>query len=334
MELIAMPQTIGAAPFKGWPEVYRVSKNEPLPPSGISYVIAEKTDFALLFRIMVPLLMKHHPYFDWFEIYQDLVGKKYYEQRVYHRRSLEDAIGTTGSSYGALVSGIETMTIADLACDRETYVDIETLTELAMLPAFMTDIRDAITINVTNNYKWTDGYNKKTGICSGYLTEQHRPRNLVVLDISSSIPDGVSAGMMTLIKTITSLADADLILTGGRSYFYTFEQAQAMDIHEERMRIPRSNESSMFREILATHDMDYDVVITFGDSDNPGPIDLGRRIKTQVWYSFFTMEVDVYGNSYHEGAGYGRWVKENNPDVTVVHNTDWARFFTKKEQRW
>lgn len=329
MELIQLPKPMRNRGFTGWPQVYRVGKNEQLPPPGISYIIAEETDFALVFRLMVPTLMKQHPYFDWLEIYQSLTNTPYREQRVY-----QTVINNgTGASYYQPTMTSELVTLEQLAADNATYVDLDMLTQLSMIPAFMTDIRDAITVNVTNNYAWTDGYNKKTGICSGYLTEQPKTRSLVILDISASIPDGVSAGMMTLIKTITDVVNADLILTGGQSYFYTLEEVRAMDIRRERARIPRSNESEMFRRILDTHDMDYENVITFGDSDNPGHIELNQRINTKRWYSFFTMKQDVYGNDFTIGAGYGRWVKHHNPHVQIIHNTDWARFFTKGNGR-
>lgn len=333
MELIQLPKPMRHRGFTGWPQVYRVGKNEELPPPGISFVIAEKVDFPLIFRLMVPTLIKQHGYFDWPVVYKELVGKAYVPQRVY--RTIE--IAGSGTSYYESTFGKEEVSLEELAADDATYVDLDVLTELAMVPAFMTDIHDAIAVNVTNNYQWSDGYDKKRGLCSGYLTEQPRSKSLVILDISYSIPDGVSAGMMTLIKTISDITHADVILTGGRSYFYTVDEVKAMDIHAERERIPRSNESDMFRAILATHDMDYENVITFGDSDNPGPIELNQRINTKRWYSFFTMERDTYGSSYEHGAGYGRWVQENNPNVLVIHNTDWAKFFTtvpKARRRW
>ena len=252
--------------------------------------------------------------------------------RVFQRVLNEDNQGHSyyESSYGTIEVSIE-----QLAGEDATYVDLDMLATLKMLPVFMTDIREAITVNVTNNFAWTDGYDKKRGICSGYMTEAPRAKQLVILDISGSIPDGVSAGMLTLIKTITDITHADLIITSGRSEFYTNEQVRHLDIRDIRRRFDYGNESAMFREILATHDMDYDVVITFGDSDNPGhfggnglPIELKQTIHTKKWYSFFCMEHDTYGNHWKHGCGYGRWVKENCPTVDVIHNTDWARFFT------
>jgi hypothetical protein len=327
MELIQQPKQMRNRGFTGWPEIYRVSMKEPAPPVGVSYVIAEELDFALLFRLFVPLLIKQHGYFDWPAIYESLTGGVYYEQRVYTQYT--DPLECEGHEYGAPGTGAELVTIEQLATDKATYVDIDMLTELAMVPAFLVDIRQAITTNITNNYQWIDGFNKKTGICTGSLVEQPKARSLVILDISSSIPDGISAGMLVLIKTITDVVCADLIVTGSTSYFYTKEEAMNLDIREVRRIVGRSNESHMFHAILQSHDMDYENVITFGDSDHPEPIELSQKLNIKRWYSFFTMCGDTYGFSYKGGCGYGRWIEQNCPHVSITHNTEWAKFFQK-----
>lgn len=330
MELIQLPRPMRNKGFSGWPEIYRIGRKEEPPPVGVSYIIAEKVDFPLVFRLMVPILMKQHGYFDWPAIYQSLTGHRYKIIRVYQQR--DNGPENTGHEYYESDLSRCDVTLEELSRDDATYVDLDMLTELAMLPAFMSDIRSAITVNVTNNFMWQDGFNKKTGICTGSLIEQPKATSLVILDISSSIPDGVSAGMLTLIKTITDIVCADLIITAGRSEFYTLAQVRDLDIHQVRHSFSRGNESKMFREILATHDMDYRNVITFGDSDTPGPIMLEQKITTECWYSFFCMRHDTYGNHFEHGAGYGRWVKENNPYVKVVSNTDWAKYFS--QGRW
>jgi hypothetical protein len=331
MELVPLPRAMRNRGFTGWPEVYRVSQNESAPPPGISYVIAEEVDFALLFRLMIPTLEKQHGYFSWPDIYKSLVGEVYYDQRVYHQKPL---LQGEGHSYGAGSSAPETMTIEQLAMDKATYVDIDMLAELAMIPAFLTDIREAITVNVTNGFMWQDGFNKKTGICSGSLIERPKPRSLIILDISSSIPDGVSAGMLTLIKTITDIVCADLIITGSTSYFYTKNEAMKLDIREVRRKIGRSNESTMFTRILETHDMNYENVITFGDSDNPGMVRLNQRLDVKRWYSFFCMTQDTYGYGHEHHCGYGRWIKYNCPTVEIIDNCDWAKFFKPSDPKW
>lgn len=335
MELIQMPRPMQLRGFTGWPEIYQVSAAEPLPPRGVSYLIAEKTDEALLFRLMIPILMKQHPYFNWMAVYESLVGEIYTPQRIYPNYGPDEISDEKGYSYYESGGDCD-MTLEELAADTMSYVDLDMLTQLQMIPAFMADIRDAVKVNVTNHYAWTDGFNKKTGLCSGYLTEQPEPRSLIILDISSSIPDGVSAGMMTLLKTMSEITHSDVILTGSRSYFYTIDEVRNMDIDAERKRIGRSNESSMFRTILQTHDMDYDTVITFGDSDNPGPIQLKQRITTQRWYSFFVGQWhDWYGRTGTKyGSGYGQWIEDNNPRVNIIRNNNWAKFFTNGNEQW
>jgi len=332
MELIQLPKPMRNRGFKGWPAVYRVGEDEEPPPPGISYIIAEKVDFPLVFRLMIPTLQKQHPYFDLFKIYQDLTGIEWSAPRVF--QTVVPTGSGIGHSYDESSHGTIEVDLETLASEDCTYVDMDMLAELHMMPTFMTDIRDAIAVNVTNNYTWTDGYDKKRGLCTGFMTEAPRAKQLVILDVSGSIPDGISSGMLTLIKTITDITHADLIITSGISEFYPNEKVRDLDIHDIRRRFDYNNESQMFRQILAEHDMDYDIVITFGDSDNPGsfggngrPVELGQKIHTRHWYSFFCMKHDTYGNHWEEGCGYGRWVKENNPHVNIVHNTDWAKFF-------
>lgn len=336
MELIQLPRIMRNRGFTGWPQVYRVGKDEELPPPGISYIIAEKVDAALVFRLMIPTLQKQHEYFRWDKIYKSITGRPYTRQRVYRR--YDDTTGRRHEGHAYTGGGPTTceVTLEELASDNATYVDLDVLTQLALIPAFMTDIREAITVNVTNNFIWSDGYNKKTGVCSGFMTEAPRARSLIILDISGSIPDGVSAGMLTLIKTMSNITHADVIITGGSSYFYSNEEVRAMDIREVRQKIDRNNEAKMFYEILNSHDMDYENIITFGDSDHPAQfngrnrekgLDFDQKIHTARWYSFYCMEYDNYGNDSTFGCGYGRWIQKANPLVERIDNTTWAKFF-------
>lgn len=328
MEILRMPKAMENRGITGWPKIMLVGKGE-TPPLGIPFIRATRQDYALTFRLLVPLLIKEHPNFDWYEIYHELTGRKFQKQEVLYTKG--DGTVDNANPGTADEDAYEETSLEELASDVCSHVDLNMLLQMKMIPAFFEDVAEAIKVNVTNNYAWTDGYNKKTGMCTGYLTEMPRKKSLVILDISYSIPDGLSAGMMTLIQTITEVTHADLILTAGKSYFYTNDEVRSFDPKKERERVPRGNETEMFYDILRSHDMDYEVVITFGDSDHPKQSqcpDLGT-LHTKKWYSFFIGKLDRYGNSYRDGCGYGRWVKAFAPDVEVVHNTDWARVFWK-----
>lgn len=307
-----------------WPKIVLVGPRE-RPPEGIPYLRwDEGLDNLLIFRLMIPMLEKKFGFFRWRVVFADLTGEKYEPVKLSYKVPNEDR---GNNSYDESVEGICDKTLTELAMDTGSSVDMDLLLKMKLVPKFFGELADIIKVNLTNSYQWTDGYNKKLGICCGYLEERPMKRSLVILDISSSIPDGLSAGMMTLIKTITDITNADLILTGGISKFYTNEEVLKMDIEDERRSIPRSNESFCFRKILKEQNMDYDVVISFGDSDNPGVIRLDQKINTKHLYDFFIGKWDVYGTSYIEGTGYARWVTENKPNVQIHRCYDWARLF-------
>lgn len=307
-----------------WPKIVLVGRGD-RPPEGIPYLRwDDSSDKLLVFRLMLPMLEKKFTFFKWREVFADLTGEEYEPVKLSYNPPAED-VGN--NSYDESTEGICDKTLKELAMDTGSSVDMDLLLKMKLVPKFFGELADVIKVNLTNSYQWTDGYNKKLGICCGYLEERPRKRSLVILDISASIPDGLSAGMMTLIKTITDITSADLILTGGISKFYTNEEVLKMDIDEERRSIPRSNESSVFKSILKTHNMDYDVVISFGDSDNPGPIKLDKKINTKHLYDFFIGECDIYGTNYINGTGYARWVTENKPSVQIHRCYDWARLF-------
>ena len=338
MEILRMPSALENKGITGWPKIVLVGANEPAPTNGLPFIRATRQDYVLTFRVLMPALMLKYPRFNWDNIFYELTGRKYIPVKT--EICIPNSPTVSDLGYAPNNISEETKTLEELASNMSSHVDLNILRELHMIPAFFEDIAEAIKVNITNSYQWHDGYNKKTRMCTGYLEEQQRKKSLVILDISSSIPDGLSASMMVLIQTITEVTHADLIITGGSSYFYTNEEVRTMDIHKERKRIPRSNESEMFLEILDTHDMNYEVVIAFGDSDAPlrfrdysklltkeKKVDSAKHVKKL--YSFFIGERDTYGNHYSTVAGYARWVLESSPNVEVIHNYKWAHLFHK-----
>lgn len=332
MEVLQMPQALRRRGFTDWPKIMILKPGEPLPEPGIPYIRTNMVYESLIFRLLVPSLQKKHPYFDWETVYHEMTGHRWRPAPIY--RQTESAPykgdGDNSEAYNPLLDTdgeIETMTLEEMASDTASGVDLDVLLDMKLIPAFWQELAEAVRINVTNNFAWHDGYNKKTKLCTGYLTEQARKKSLVILDISWSIPEGVSAGMLTLIQTITEITHADLILTGGKSYFFTNDEVKSMDIKEWRRKIPRANESIMFNDILKNQiTADYDIVIAFGDSDYPGEITLPYKIHTKKLYSYYSKRYYRYVDP-DLIAGYGRWVVENNPDVEVITNTNWAHYF-------
>lgn len=327
MEILQMPEAIKRRGIKGWPKIMVIRPGEPTPEPGVPYIRCKENQDALIFRLLVPMLKKTNPYFKWEAVYQELTGYRYKPASIFYQVGSGAFTGDGDNATGInTMNAVEEMTLEEMASDTASVLDIDVLLEMKMIPAFYEDIAAAVRVNVTNNFAWYDGYNKKTKLCTGYLIEQARKKSLIILDISWSIPEAVSAGMLTLIQTITEITHADLILTGGKSYFYTNDEVKHLDINAERRRIPRSNEDYMFTKILKEEIIaDYDIVIVFGDADNPGDISLPYPIHTKKLYSFWSPRYRYA--DYRSIAGYGRWVKQNNPDVEVIHNTEWVKFF-------
>lgn len=236
---------------------------------------------------------------------------------------------------------------------KHAAVNIEELEALHLLPKFLGDITDCIRQNITD-YTWHDGRNKKTGIWMGNYVPQQEAGNLIILDISASIPVGISSVMLRLIDTIRHKCNAELIITGGTSRYWsiTDELPTPQQIRDE---IPRSNESYEFQEILKAKvaGRHWGNIISFGDDDNPwwsadvASILIGAGIEKRSrlsWYVDYTnqrnygttevekcMQGTIIDNVMHyhtrrrdTPTGYAYWTKLFNPKESF--DTSWCEF--------
>ena len=93
-------------------------------------------------------------------------------------------------------------------------------------------------------------------------------KNLLILDVSSSMPDGVVTTITNLAKLMSKKFYADVIVTGGKSFFIDYNDVQNRDIVDIARDAGRSNEGEMFAEIMKDS-KEYGTAISFGDDDNP-----------------------------------------------------------------
>lgn len=216
-------------------------------------------------------------------------------------------------------------------CIGETLwgVSVEELQALKCLPMFMDDIATAIKTNLYNQ-AWMDGYNKKLGIPSGsYLGGQDAP-NLIILDTSGSIPSGVAGTMISLIDTIRSQCNANLIITSHSSWWYeTGEELPSPDML--RGAIGGCNECVRFYKILREHVLGkhWGNVIVFGDFDAPESSRFQRYdehwLKPGELASTKVDNLMCFHTCYRAVPGYGRWVEDACPNVSISYNTKWTR---------
>lgn len=216
--------------------------------------------------------------------------------------------------------GYKKMNIEDYVGDISSSVSIEVLQKLKLLPTFMGNIVDCIRNNISMNMHWREGYTKKLGMPLGNFNSAKQLPNLIILDVSGSIPRGISATMLTLIDTMRTELRADLIITSSHSKFYPYgtELPTPQDLRDE---YAYCNESYDFGEILKDHisNKEWGHVISFGDNDTPDFGVTTRKVsnaKVHAVHHYHTTMNDTK-------TGYAKWCDVCDPDY-IEYDTEWC----------
>ena len=216
------------------------------------------------------------------------------------------------------------LSVYDYIGDISSSVNIDVLQKLRLLPKFVGDIANCIKRNLSDHYYWTEGFNKKLGVTLGNFKGRGELPNLIILDVSASIPDGIAATMLTLIDTLREQCGAELIITSARSGWYPIG-AQLPNPQTLRNWYGRSNEAAEFCQILNEHiaGREFGHVISFGDNDSPaywmrryGDIKMEMvGTKVHAVHHFHTWDSEAK-------TGYARWVDELcDPDESTTDCT-------------
>lgn len=230
--------------------------------------------------------------------------------------------------------------------DLGYYVNVEELQALRLLPQFLDDIANAIKLNLMNA-AWCDGYNKKLGCNLGHWQGTDQAPNLIILDTSGSIPSGVAGTMISLIDTLRHQANADLIITSGRSEYWA-AQTELPDPDKLSYLIGGCNEREQFYAILRKHVLGkhWGNVIIFGDQDAPADArldadyyrrrrrgipgrDEGYDLKDSELSSTRIDRIMAFHTYREKVPGYGLWAERAAPKAEVVFNTDWVKSMDK-----
>ena len=228
------------------------------------------------------------------------------------------------------------LSLEDYVGDLTACVNLEVLQSLRLMPSFIGDIMDCVKTNVTSSVHWSEGYNKKLGCAVGNFNRSGQLPNLIILDVSGSIPRGVSATMISLIDTLRTQLSADLVITAGTSRFYP-AGSELPDPESIRGMFGYGNESVGFFDILTQHvqGKHYGHVISFGDNDTPDYEMFEMFPKT---YSLKGTKVEAV-HHYHTGlhcygvsrrTGYAKWCHLLSCDPkTEEQDTSWVNDMRK-----
>lgn len=223
---------------------------------------------------------------------------------------------------------IKKMDLADYVGDMSSYVNLEMLQRLRLMPAFIGDILDCVKLNIGSGMFWAEGYNKRLGLPVGRYNSSGQLPNLIILDVSGSIPRGISATMISLVDTLRTQLSADLIVTGSNSRFYPMG-SELPTPQQIRNQFGYGNESTDFFGILTKNirGRHYGHVFSFGDNDTPAYADFKRNPE----YGLEGTMVE-HVHHYHTGiwtqsnyrTGYAKWCHMLSKQPIEEQNTDWC----------
>ena len=245
-------------------------------------------------------------------------------ERIFNCRGSEDDQGSD-------------ISLEEYVGDISSCVNIEVLQRLRLMPAFIGDILDCIKINVGSGMYWREGYNKRLGIPVGRFNSSGQLPNLIILDVSGSIPRGISATMLSLIDTLRTQLSADLIITSTISRFYPMG-SKLPDPHKLRQKFTYGNESYDFFNILTNNirGRHYGHVFSFGDNDTPAydwfkdtPDEYSLMgTKVEHVHHYHTGSWIKYNTSHNDKAdaktGYAKWCHMLASQPSVDFDTSWC----------
>lgn len=154
--------------------------------------------------------------------------------------------------------------------DNAVYVDIEKLKQLNVFPIWLDKIEQAIHTNIHNFAVFNNNmYNKKLEGMYGAIDLVAPNRNLLIVDISGSIPRGVSSTLLTLCKNLSESFYTDLMITGSKSTLYTYENLHALNIKTIYEENGMDNDQAWFKKLVTQEKKRYKTAIVFGDNHSP-----------------------------------------------------------------
>ena len=217
--------------------------------------------------------------------------------------------------------------------DTAAYVDINKLKGLNIFPTWLDEVEQAISVNINAFALFNPHmYNKKLDGMYGSVSLSSPPRNLIIIDISGSIPKAVSTTCLALAKNLSESFYADLVITGSKSTLYEYENVADLNVETIYEENGMDNDQVYFRKLLTEKERSYDAAIVFGDNHQPG----------QKWYNDYNKGsvtiseadgkkeckwtvkkvVSLHTTNNTQVAGYGLWF---SPD-DIQHIDGWVKY--------
>lgn len=217
--------------------------------------------------------------------------------------------------------------------DSSAYVDVQKLKELNVFPVWLSKVEDAIHTNIHNFATFNNNmYNKKLEGVYGGIELTAPNRNLIIIDISGSIPKGVSATCLTLAKNLSETFYADLLITGSKSTLYEYERLHELNIETIYEENGMDNDQVWFKKLVTSQKRVYKTAIVFGDNHSPcaawsNEYNKGaKRISREDGKKLCLWEIDklisFHTQGTHYTAGYADWFTPKETE----NIGDWVKY--------
>lgn len=295
------------------PIIYLIENNIQLMrlPLGIPFIRGKKKDYDRIVRILeFEVLLKSAKAtglpFNW---------KKILKENGYN----DDFCKTVANStkiLGQELDEYNTIHLGEFVEDISYVVDIEYIKNLKLLPTWFSDIEEAVKINILNTITYNPNlYNKKLDLVSGGIDLTSPEKNLIIIDISGSIPKSISKAMLLLSKTMSTNFYADLLITGSKSTIYDYNEVDNLDIETIYKENGMDNDQVWFKRLLRTY-RKYNTVIVFGDNHSP----------SMQWKNEFNKKGEVKNISVEEGKELCKWDVKNIYSFHTTSNSSLAGY--------
>ena len=259
------------------PIIYLIENDKDLSkiPLGIPFIKGSLLDYdeyiqLLEFEVLLRSALASGLPFDWKYILEENGYKNLYTTKAFSEQCVYINDESTVTIDKTLNPVAKSVSIEDFIADISYQVDLECLKNLKIIPVWFSEkIEDAIKSNILSSITWNPGfYNKKLNDVSGAISLTTQNKNLIIIDISTSIPKSIAKACLLLSKTMSTQFFADLLITGARSGLFDYSQVDSLDINQVYKDYGQNNECKDFRAILSEYKV-YDNVIVFGDNHSP-----------------------------------------------------------------
>lgn len=218
----------------------------------------------------------------------------------------------------------------DLLKDVSYKVDIEVLRDLHLLPYWFNVIEDSIVVNLANTAIFNPNlYTKKFGIPIGDFELSEMQKNIIIIDISGSIPKSISSNILIYAKTFAELFYTDILITGTKSKLYDYSELDSLDINEIYNECGTDNDQKYFKKIVSSPKT-YKTAIVFGDSHSPcmkwhkGDKYIKKDDGKKICQWSIGEIISLHTTSNYTLAGYADWFDVPNENIQYIKN--WVKY--------